>query len=58
MDRALGQPRLDPGPAGAGVRPALKAILNQAGPVLKTQEDLPEAMPVATKPKSVSNPFD
>ena len=36
---------------------ALKAILDQAVHVLETQQDLPEALPAATAPRSVANPF-
>ena len=36
---------------------ALKAILDQAVQVLEAQQDLPEAVPTATVPKTVVNPF-
>ncbi len=36
---------------------ALKAILDQAVQVLEAQEDLPEAVPAATAPRTVANPF-
>ncbi len=36
---------------------ALKEILDQAVHVLEMQPDLPDAMPAAEAPKSVSNPF-
>ena len=36
---------------------ALKAILDQAVQVLEAQEDLPEAVPAAAAPRTVTNPF-